>query len=259
MDPTVTAQALTDVAAPYWEAEAEITRRFFASGPSKDAHIYYLKAQLWKELNPVDGYFNGLHRELSNLVEQFPKIDQEIDRHDYLALFNQLIQEFNHYVVLADILEHLLGRPIAATDTVQLAEEKKLGAVRRGYAEQSDPVLKAAVRLTEGGGARMFREGAKVTGGKLEQMTAEAMQVIYEDERDHVEDAGADAVTVIRSATDVERMNEALRAISLQRVRMRNEMFGYPMDEAEIEAFIEGIEGAAGHETSSKGADQTRP
>ena len=259
MDSNVTAQTLIAAAMPYWEAEAEITRRFFASPPSKDAHIFYLKAQLWKELNPVDGYFNGLHRELANLVEQFPKIDKEIDRHDYLSLFNQLIQEFNHYVVLADILEHLLGRPISVADTVQLAEEKKLGAVRRGYAEQGDPVLKAAVRLTEGGGARMFREGAKITGGALEDMTAEAMRVIYEDEKDHVEDAAADAETVIESAEDFERMNGALRAISLQRVRMRNEMFGYPMDEAEIEAFIAGWAVTAGRGATRKGADQGTP
>ncbi len=61
-------QALIDAAWPYWEAEAEIATRFYATAAPED-HVFYLRAQLWKELNPVDGYFNGLHRELAALVE----------------------------------------------------------------------------------------------------------------------------------------------------------------------------------------------
>ena len=75
-----TERALINAAWPYWEAEGEIARRFFATA-SDDDHVFYLRAQLWKELNPVDGYFNGLHRELARLVELFPQIDREIDRH----------------------------------------------------------------------------------------------------------------------------------------------------------------------------------
>ena len=47
---------LTDTAWPYWEAEGEIARRFYATA-TPDDHAFYLRAQLWKELNPVDGYF----------------------------------------------------------------------------------------------------------------------------------------------------------------------------------------------------------
>ena len=66
---------LIDVAWPYWECEAEIARRFFAKATDED-HIFYLRAQLWKELHPVDGFFNGLHKELSNLVDIYPKVDR---------------------------------------------------------------------------------------------------------------------------------------------------------------------------------------
>lgn len=116
-------QQLIDAAWPYWEAEGEIARRFFEKATGED-HIFYLRAQLWKELNPVDGFFNGLHRELAKLVDLYPKVDKEIDRHQYHFLLTQLAEEFNHYVVLADIFEHLMGRPISAEDTVQLSEEK---------------------------------------------------------------------------------------------------------------------------------------
>ena len=232
-----TEQILIDTAYPYWEAEAEIARRFFEKATDDD-HVFYLRAQLWKELNPVDGYFNGLHRELADLVEKFPRVDKDIDRHDYHFLLMQLTQEFNHYVVLADIFEHLVGRPISPDDTVQLPEEKKLGDLRRGYVDGGSDLDSAAVALTEGGGARLFREGAKLSGSTVNDMTARAMKIIYDDEEDHYQEQAKAAVELIKSDADLKRMQDAVKAISRQRVNMRNEMFREPMTEAEIENFI---------------------
>lgn len=230
-------ERLIETAYPYWEAEAEIARRFFETA-AEDDHIFYLRAQLWKELNPVDGYFNGLHRELADLVEKFPRVDKDIDRHHYHFLLMQLTQEFNHYVVLADIFEHLVGRPITTEDTVQLPEEKKLGNLRREYISGGNPLDRAAVGLTEGGGARLFREGAKLTGSAVNEMTARAMKIIYDDEEDHYREQAKEAVSLIRDESDFNRMADAVRAVSLQRVRMRNEMFRDIMTEQELDAFM---------------------
>ena len=231
-------KTLADAAWPYWQAEGEIAKRFFAKATDED-HIFYLRAQLWKELNPVDGYFNGLHRELSNLVDMYPQVDKSIDRHDFHFLLTQLTEEFNHYVVLADIFEHLMGRPISPEDTVQLSEEKALGDLRRGYVEKDDPLLKAAVGFTEGGGARLFREGAKLSGNTVNEMTAKAMQVIYNDEEDHYQVQATEAVKHIESDADLQTMVDAIIAISAQRVRMRAEMFRGAMSAAEIDAYID--------------------
>jgi hypothetical protein len=240
--PTMTAKTdierkLSDTAWPYWEAEGEIAKRFYAKA-SPDDHAFYLRAQLWKELNPVDGYFNGLHRELTRLVQNFPLVDKEIDRHDYHFALTQLTEEFNHYVLLADIFEHVVGRAIASDDTVQLPEEKKLGDLRRGYVESGDPVTRAAVGFTEGGGAALFREGARISGDEINDMTARAMQVIYDDEKDHYVEMAKAAVGLIENDDDLARMTDAIRAISAQRVWMRNEMFRDPMTRDEIDAFI---------------------
>ena len=231
-------KTLADAAWPYWEAEGEIAKRFFAKATDED-HIFYLRAQLWKELNPVDGYFNGLHKELANLVDMYPQVDKSIDRHDFHFLLTQLTEEFNHYVVLADIFEHLMGRPISPEDTVQLSEEKALGDLRRGYVEKDDPLLKAAVGFTEGGGARLFREGAKLSGNTVNEMTAKAMQVIYNDEEDHYQVQATEAVKHINSDADLQTMVDAIIAISAQRVRMRAEMFRGAMSAAEIDAYID--------------------
>ncbi len=237
MTPAEIKKALLDTAYPYWETEAEIAKRFYATA-TKDGHIHYLRAQLWKELHPVDGYFNGLHRELANLVEMFPRVEQDVDRHQFHFLMMQLTQEFNHYVVLADILEHLLGRKISAADTNQLPEEKKLGELRRRLVESGSPLDRAAVGLTEGGGARLFREGAKLRGSRLNTMTAKAMQVIYDDEKDHYDVMARDAAGLIKKPKDLTRMQESVRAVSMQRVAMRNEMFGHLMAESEIKKFL---------------------
>lgn len=227
-------QELIATALPFWEAEAAIVRRFFKHKPSRDDHIFWLKAQLWKELHPVDGYFTGLQKELHQLAASFPEIDKSIERHHYHAMLEQLTQEFNHYVLMADILEYLQGRPVSAEDTFQLPQEKKLGDLRRGYATSGSPVDKAAVLVTEGGGARMFREGRKLKGGRLERMIAKAMEVIYQDERNHYREAAKEAARAITNQKDLTRMKKAIGEVSLQRVYMRNEMFKAPLTGKEI-------------------------
>jgi hypothetical protein len=193
-----------------------------------------LKAQLWKELHPVDGYFTGLQKELGQLVALFPKIDKDIDRHRYHHLLEQMTQEFNHYVLMADALEHLLGHPISAQDTFQLPQERKLAELRRAYATSGSAVDKAAVLVTEGGGARMFREGRKIKGGRLERLIAKAMEIIYRDEKNHYKEAARQAAQAVKRPQDLARMKKAIREISRQRVYMRNEMFREPMTSQEI-------------------------
>ena len=121
--------------------------------------------------------------------------------------------------MLADVFEHLVGRTITPEDTIQLSEEKRLGDLRRGYVEREDPLLKAAVGFTEGGGARLFREGAKLGGSTVNEMTAKAMQVIYDDEEDHYQVQAKEAVQHISSDADLQTMTDAIVAISAQRVR----------------------------------------
>jgi len=238
-----TEHALLAAAWPYWEAEGEIARRFYARA-SEDDHVFYLRAQLWKELNPVDGYFNGLHRELAALVECFPEVDKTIPRREFHFRLTQLADEFNHYLLLADVFEHLAGRPISPDDTVQLPEEKKLGDLRRSYVQSGSAIERAAVGFTEGGGARLFREGAKLAGSELNDMTARAMQVIYDDERDHYKEMAREAVSLIGGEDDLAQMTDAIRAISAQRVSMRREMFRGAMTGEEAEAFVEAAERA---------------
>jgi hypothetical protein len=235
------AQTMIDAALPYWEAEGEIAKRFFASQPSPEDQIYWLQAQVWKELHPVDGYFNGIHKELTRLAGLFPQIDAGIDRHEFGYTLRQIAEEFNHYVLFADILEFLTGAPVGQTQMVQLPAEKALGDARRRYVEGGNPVDAAAVLFTEGGGARLFREGAKIHGGELEHRIAHAMKVIYDDERDHFKEAALQASAAIHSDADLARIVGAIVDVSRHRVEMRREMFRNAISAPDIEAFIERI------------------
>ena len=231
-------QDLIDTAQPYWDAEAEIARRFYKTAKPDD-HAFYLRAQLWKELNPVDGFFNGLHRELTKAVADFPKVGRTIDRHDYLFLLEQLVSEYNHFVLLADILEHVQKRKLSKRDLKQLPQEKKLGDIRRRYVTKGGAIGKAAVGITEGGGAALFRVGARLKGNTVNRMTAKAMKVIWDDEKDHYIEQAKIAAKLIKSKKDMATMQTAMTDVSLQRVWMRNEMFREPMSTAEVERYIE--------------------
>jgi hypothetical protein len=141
-------------------------------------------------------------------------------------------------VLMADVLEYLLGHPVSAEDTLQLPQEKKLGDIRRKYANSGSAVEKAAVLVTEGGGARMFREGRKLKGGRLERMIAAAMEVVYQDEKNHYKEAAREAARAVGSNPDLMRMKKAICEVSLQRVYMRNEMFKEPLTSGAVKSCL---------------------
>ncbi|MEE2956929.1 MAG: hypothetical protein VX780_12420 [Pseudomonadota bacterium] len=230
-------QTLIDTATPYWDVEAEIARRFY-KGAKRSDHAFYLRAQLWKELNPVDGFFNGLHRELTKAANMFPRVGKNIDRHDYLFLLEQLVSEYNHFVLLADILEYIQGRKISKRDLKQLPQEKKLAEIRRNFVKKGGPIGKAAVGITEGGGTALFRVGKNLKGSKINKMTAQAMRVIWNDEKQHYLVQAKEAAGIVKTSNDMKIMKSAIVDVSLQRVWMRNEMFMEPMAKKEIENFL---------------------
>ena len=237
-------QELIAVATPFWDAEAEVTRRFFAGPPTRDQYIRYLGAAVYKELNPVigyapsDGFANGLHMEFQGLVDRFTGLDRDADRRKFLARLEMMTEEFEHYVVLAEVLEFVLGRKLTPDDAVQLPEDAKLNEMRRVNMESGDPCLRGAMELTEGGGSSTFREAARLKGGEIEERLAAAMKIIHRDEENHYQEAARSAAGTIGSDDDFLRMKRTLIDVSAQRVRMRNEMFSDPMPQAELEELI---------------------
>ena len=67
-------------------------------------------------------------------------------------------------------------------------------------------------------------------------MIAAAMEVVYQDEKNHYREAAREASRAVRSQQDLARMKAAVRDISRQRVHMRNEMFQQALPSREIES-----------------------
>lgn len=235
---------LIDTARPYWAAESEIPRRFAQKKPKREDYVTYLRSAVYKELNPAigyappKGYACNLHEEFARLVDLFPKLHAGADRHAVYQRLHMMTEEFNHYLVLADVFEFALGRPITDADIRQMPEDKKLNDMRRHYMEAGDARLRAAMGLTEGGGSSTFRVLSEMKGGDIEERLAAAMKVIYTDEKNHYEEAAHEAAALVRSPDDLERMKTAIREVSLQRVKMRYEQFNAPMPWAEVEKII---------------------
>ncbi|PPR12022.1 MAG: hypothetical protein CFH41_00055 [Alphaproteobacteria bacterium MarineAlpha11_Bin1] len=237
-------QKLVDLATPYWETEAELTRRFFSSKPSKEIWISYLKAAVYKELNPVigygstDGYSCGLHMEFASLVDRFNSVDDGMDRRSFHHRLEQMIEEFMHFTVLAEVFEDLLGRPLRRGDAKQLPQDDKLNKLRNIYVNSPNPAVRAVMELTEGGGTATFREGAKLTGGDFETKLAAAFKVIADDEDGHVDHAASDLKEKVKSNDDFESAKNALLEVSMQRLHMRNEMFSHIMSSEELNSYL---------------------
>ena len=241
-------------ARPYWAAETEIPRRFVAGKPGKRDYINYLRSAVYKELNPAIGYAApperyscNLHQEFAKLVDQFPDLHNGAgaDRHAIFQRLHMMTEEFNHYLVLADAYEFILGRKLREEDIGQMPEDKKLNDMRRKYMESGDPCLRAAMGLTEGGGSRTFSELAKLEGGEMQDRIARAMDVIFKDEKTHYEDAAHAAAALVKSDDDLDRMKKVIAEISLQRVKMRFEQFSEPMAWSEVDEIIANERAAA--------------
>ena len=140
--------------------------------------------------------------------------------------------------MLADILEYIQGRKISKRDLKQLPQEKKLAEIRRNFVKKGGPIGKAAVGITEGGGTALFRVGKNLKGSKINKMTAQAMRVIWNDEKQHYLVQAKEAAGIVKTSNDMKIMKSAIVDVSLQRVWMRNEMFMEPMAKKEIENFL---------------------
>jgi hypothetical protein len=84
----------------------------------------------------------------------------------------------------------------------------------------------------------MFREGRKLKGGRLEKLIASAMEVVYQDEKNHYKEAAREAARAVQNKQDLARMKNVVREVSLQRVYMRNEMFKEPLTSNEIRSCL---------------------
>lgn len=237
---------LTRLANGYAAAERDVIAAFFKKPRKRSDHLRWLKAQGFKEYSAIKPIIEAL-------TALYPKIDKGIDRHDYAELTEKLADETKHARLVLDLLEDISGKKAAPHDLTWLPEDRKLAKVRAKYSKSYAALLhgsgkvnskeikrrdedleRAAITLTEGGGGALYLVCSKLNKTGIAAKIARVFDEILLDEVAH-KDSGARALGgQVKNADDGKRAAEIICAVCSQRLRMRNEQFGFPLNKTQL-------------------------
>jgi len=239
---------LAQLASAYRVAEERVVREFFKKRRSKKDHLRWLKAQGFKE-------YSAIKPILGALAALYPNIDRGVARHDYAELAEKLADETKHARLVMDLLEEMTGTKVTPRDLTWLSQDRKLAKVRAKYSRsfarllhgsgkitskeikrKDEAVERAAITLTEGGGGALYQVCSKLKKRGIEGKIAWVFHEILRDEVGH-KDSGARALAgLIRDETSFQRAATIISEVSRQRLLMRNEQFGFPLNPDQLAA-----------------------
>ncbi len=243
-------ERLISVSAPFWAGEAEVVRTYWDS-PVRNVQtdMDWLRRQCIKEFNGTGAGVD--YKNLGILLgpavqvqEQFEQIDRGLDRHDLLEVLEVMHDEFSHYVLFADIYDHIRPagiRPINPGQFEAWSEEDEFRATRHRQIDEHGAIGMRASQFTEGGYCTLYREGTRLKGrGGVEDMIAAACQQVYDDEFGHM-------LTGIVGIDDEGLNNEEFELLTKlvieqleQRIPGRNVQFSNPLSDKRVTEIING-------------------
>ena len=231
---------LEEVSGRFWAGEAEVVRTYFARHRTRERDQAWLKHQAWKEIKQIPVIAN-------QVIRATDRVGRDLSFDEYLEITKKCWEEAKHYVWMAECLQELGDESLGLSDLGgPLPEQAKIRLVREEIEKKSQhPAVIAAVSTwPEGGGSGVtFKELSKIRGGKLEAKIAAAAARICAEEADHGREGAEAVIRGVRQRGLDPQTREILldgaRKLCRQRLRMRNEMFGFPLSEErlkEIEA-----------------------
>jgi hypothetical protein len=245
---------LNEILARYAAGEAEVVRAYFARDHTPAEYADMVRRQMGREVFCV--------RWLDRVARMGRDLERGVDRHAFAALLEQIAEEVHHYALLADLAEWLLGRPLTAEEAreyevyasidpeLPLAEHynprlpeanRMLDVLHRFRTEYRSAFSDEVMHLTEGGGGGSFTEASRLRGDEFRERFAAVMGRIVEDEIEHgpLRVRGF-ARTWIRDEADLEAAKRLLREFMAQHLRVRNEIYGYPLSPERLAAIDRG-------------------
>jgi len=189
-------------------------------------------------------------------------MERGVERHDFAKHLREVAEEVEHYVLLADIAEWLVGGPLPPERLLgyevvarfdPTLPESLLYNPRMPEAGRNVDVGRAIVdalgreralelmHLAEGGGGGAFVECAKLSGDEFRDRLGGAMRRIVRDEMGHGPERLEPYVREwVRTEDELRGDIRWLDAFMMAHFRVRNEIWGYPLSEERIAAIAGG-------------------
>jgi hypothetical protein len=245
---------LNAILAQFTSGEAEVVRAYFQQPRTSAENLDVLLRQMGREIQAAS--------RLPLAAEMLGKLEASVERHAFVDYLEHIAEETQHYVILADLAEWVAGRPLTADEARRyqvharfepgsttaldanplLPEANRMMEVSRALVdalgfERGNPVA----RLTEGGGAGAYIECTRLTGDDFCDRLAAAMRRILRDEIHHgPERVQGFAETWVRDEADLETAKHWLTAFMAQHLRVRNEIWNYPLSAERLAAIDAG-------------------
>jgi hypothetical protein len=239
---------LGKLAAAYRAAEITVIAAFFKSPRKKKDHLRWLSAQAYKEYSAIKPIFSAL-------AKLYPEVDRGIDRRDFQELTEKLADETKHARLVMDLLQEVRRKKTTFAHLLWLPQDKKLARIRARYSStyatllhgagsiktkeirrKDEALERAAITLTEGGGGALYLVCSRLKRGGFEGKIAHAFKEILADETEHKDAGGRSLDRLITTRAAFLRAVRIITEVSSQRLRMRNEQFGFPLSEAQVTA-----------------------
>jgi hypothetical protein len=149
----------------------------------------------------------------------------------------------------------MTGKKIKPRDLTWLPQDRKLARIRGRYSQSFAKLLhgsgkvtsreikrkdealeRAAITLTEGGGGALYAVCSTLKKRGIEAKIARVFHEILLDEVGHKDSGARSLAALIRDKNSFRRAAEIIGQVSGQRLRMRNEQFGFPLTRVELAA-----------------------
>ena len=150
-----------------------------------------------------------------------------------------------------DLLEEIGGKKVTIKNLLWLPEDKKLAKIRARYSpsfatllhgsgkisakeirRRDESLERAAITLTEGGGGALYRVCSKLKKSGVEAKIAKVFHEILLDELGHKDSGGRALAPLVKTKAAFDRAAKIICEVSGQRLRMRNEQFGFPLNQS---------------------------
>lgn len=238
----------------YTAGEAAVVHEFFASPRRNEEYLEMVLRQIGREVQVAHW--------LPKVGPMAEKLEKGVGRWELYETLEHITDEIKHYALLADIAEWLAGRTLTAEELRRyeanafwdpevddkylhpplLPEAARMVDVTRElFSDYERPFWQGIVQLSEGGGGGAFLEASRAQADEFQRKFAVAMGKIMEDELRHGTGHVDEFVErQVRGEADLERAVKALTAVMAQHLRVRNEIYGFPLSEERLAAIGRG-------------------